>query len=263
VTSSQYSDLGRFRELLSRPHVPLDLGALTLSSHCQDRTFNFDEELTKLDDLAEQVSTRTLEGVVECLFGELGFAGDELDYFAPRNSYIDQVIEYKRGIPISLGVLVIEIARRCSIQVLGVGMPGHFLLREYEDPNNFVNPFEGKMISRYEAQELFVRLHPSAEFKEDYLDQVPNQSILSRMLNNLRMIHLKSRSTKDLIPTLELALCFENPSIAEARQLASALEAVGRTDEAARQMDELAARSNQRGADEIRALATRLWSRLN
>ena len=220
MTSSPYPDLGRFRELLSKPHVPLDLGALTLSSHCQGQTFTFDEELAKLDDLAEQVSTRTLEGVVECLFGDLGFAGDELEYFAPRNSYIDQVILSRRGIPISLGVLVIEI----------VGMPGHFLLRDHEDPNNFVNPFEGKMISRYEAQELFVRLHPSAEFKEEYLDQVTNQSILSRMLNNLRMIHLKSRSTKDLIPVLELALCFGSPSIAEAQQLASALEAVGRTD---------------------------------
>ena len=142
-------------------------------------------------------------------------------------------------------------------------MPGHFLVREYENPNNFANPFTGKMITRNEAQELFVRLHPSAEFKGEYLDEVSNQSILSRMLNNLRMIHLKSRSTKDLIPVLELALCFGSPSIAEAQQLASALEAVGRTDEAARQMEELAERSDQRNTDEIRALATRLWSRLN
>ena len=119
------------------------------------------------------------------------------------------------------------------------------------------------MITRNEAQELFVRLHPSAEFKGEYLDEVSNQSILSRMLNNLRMIHLKSRSTKDLIPVLELALCFGSPSIAEAQQLASALEAVGRTDEAARQMEALAERSDQRNTDEIRALATRLWSRLN
>ncbi len=263
MTSSPHSDLERFRELLSKAQVPLDLAALTLSGHCQGQALNFDEELAKLDHLAEQVSIRTLQGVVECLFGELGFAGDELDYFAPRNSYIDQVIESKRGIPISLGVLVIEVARRCSIRVLGVGMPGHFLVREYEDPNNFVNPFKGTMITRYEAQELFVRLHPSAEFKDEYLAQVTNQAILSRMLNNLRMIHLKGRSTKDLIPALELALCFGSPSVAEARQLASALESVGRTDEAARNMDELAKRSDKREADEIRALATRLWSRLN
>ena len=263
MTSSQYSDLGRFKEILSKAQVPLDLGALTLSRHCQAGNFNFDEELAKMDDLAEQVSTRTLEGVVECLFGDLGFTGDDLDYFAPRNSYIDQVIDNKRGIPISLAVLIIEVARRCSIQVLGVGMPGHFLVREYENPNNFANPFTGKMITRNEAQELFVRLHPSAEFKGEYLDEVSNQSILSRMLNNLRMLHLKSRSTKDLIPVLELALCFGSPSIAEAQQLASALEAVGRTDEAARQMEALAERSDQRNTDEIRALATRLWSRLN
>lgn len=263
MTSSQHSDLDRFRQLLLKAPVPLDLASLALSGHCQGRTLNFDGELAKLDALAEQVSTRTLQGVVECLFDGLGFAGDELDYFAPRNSYIDQVIEHKRGIPISLGVLVIEVAHRCSIQVLGVSMPGHFLVQEYEDPNNFVNPFTGKMITRYEAQELFVRLHPSAEFKDEFLAPVANQAVLSRMLNNLRMIHLKGRSTKDLIPVLELALCFGSPSVAEARQLASALEAVGRTDEAARHMDELATRSDQRAADEIRALATRLWSRLN
>ncbi|MEC7828046.1 MAG: transglutaminase-like domain-containing protein [Actinomycetota bacterium] len=263
MTSSQHSDLDRFRELVTKAQVPLDLAALTLSGHCQGQALNLDEELAKLDDLAKQVSTRTLRGVVECLFDDLGFAGDELDYFAPRNSYIDQVIENKRGIPISLGVLVIEVARRCSVQVLGVGMPGHFLVREFEDPNSFVNPFTGTMISRHEARELFVRLHPSAEFKDEYLAQVTNQAILSRMLNNLRMIHLKGRSTKKLIPTLELALCFGSPSMAEARQLASALEAVGRTDEAARHMDELAKRSDKHEADEMRALATRLWSRLN
>ena len=79
MTSSPHSDLERFRELLSKAQVPLDLAALTLSGHCQGQALNFDEELAKLDHLAEQVSIRTLQGVVECLFGELGFAGDELD----------------------------------------------------------------------------------------------------------------------------------------------------------------------------------------
>lgn len=263
VTSSQHSNLSRFRQLLVNTPVPLDLAALTFSGHCQGRTLDFDGELSKLDNLAEQVSTRTLRGVVECLFDDLGFAGDGVEYFSPENSYLDKVIENKRGIPISLAVLVIEVARRCSVRALGIGMPGHFLVQEYEDPNNFVNPFKGEMMTRDDAQEIFVRLHPSAEFKDDYLAQVTNQAILSRMLNNLRLIHLKDRSTKDLIPTLELGLCFDNPSLAEARQLASALEAVGRTDDAARQMDELAERSDQRETDEIRALGTRLWSRLN
>jgi regulator of sirC expression with transglutaminase-like and TPR domain len=106
-------------------------------------------------------------------------------------------------------------------------------------------------------------MHPSTEFNMEYLAMVSTQAILTRMLNNLRIVRMKSRSAEALIPVLELALCFERPSVAEARQLAAALEALGRTDEAARQMEEIAARSDHAEATEMRALATRLWRQLN
>ena len=263
VTSSPPSNLDRFRSLLSEIPVPLDLAALLLSGHCQGRTLDTDEELAKLDRLAERVDVKTLSGVVECLFGELGFAGDEVQYFSPENSYLDKVIERKRGIPITLALLIMEVARRCSVPVFGVGMPGHFLVGDSQDPDVFIDPFRGKLITQLEAQQMFRRMHPSAEFNTDYLAMVTNQAILTRVLNNLRLIRMKARSPKDLIPILELSLCFEQPSIAEARQLASALEALGRTDEAARRMEEIADRASQGEATELRTLATRLWSQLN
>lgn len=263
VTSSPLSDLDRFRALLSKIPVPLDVSAFLLSGHCQGRTLDVEGELSKLDDLAERVPAKTLSGVVECLFGELGFAGDEVRYLAPENSYLDKVIERKRGIPISLAVLIIEVARRCSVQACGVGMPGHFLVGDPENPETFVDPFRGKVLTRAEAQGLFRRMHPSAEFNMQYLSMVSTQAILTRMLNNLRIIRMKSRSPKALLPILELTLCFGQPSVPEAKQLASTLEALGRTDEAARRMEEIAERSSPGEATELRALATRLWSQLN
>ncbi len=243
--------------------VPLDLTCLLASGHCQGRTLNFDSELSKLDRLAEGVTVKTLSGVVEHIFGEMGFAGDEIHYFDPVNSYLDKVLERRKGIPISLAVVILEVARRCSLQAYGVGMPGHFLVGDAHDSDVFVDPFKGEMIDRSQAQGLFNRMHPSSEFNSDYLSGVTNQAILSRMLNNLRIIRMKARESKDLIPILELILCFEQPSVTEARQLASALESLGRTDEAARQMEALADRSDPGAAIELRGLATRLWSQLN
>lgn len=263
MTSSPLSDLDRFRSSLSEVPVPLDVAALLLSGHCQGRRIDIEGELSKLDRLAKHVTSKTLSGVVEHLFVELGYAGDQDTYLAPENSYLDQVIERKRGIPISLAVLIIEVARRCSVPAFGVGMPGHFLVGDPQDPEVFIDPFRGTVLTQGEAQELFRRMHPSTEFNMEYLAMVSTQAILTRMLNNLRIVRMKSRSAEALIPVLELALCFERPSVAEARQLAAALEALGRTDEAARQMEEIAARSDHAEATEMRALATRLWRQLN
>ena len=83
----------------------------------------------------------------EYLFGELGFRGNEEDYYNPANCCLNRVLETKRGMPITLSIVYIEIARRLAKQVSGVGLPGHFVVR-YDDPaySAIIDPFHGGAI---------------------------------------------------------------------------------------------------------------------
>ena len=263
MTSSQPSYLPRFRELICRENVPLAEAALNMSGHCQQANLSVGIGLERLDSLSREVPEASLDGVVQFLFGELGFAGDDDNYFDSQNSYLDRVLERRLGIPISLAVLTIEIASRCDVLAHGVGMPGHFLILEAERPNRLIDPFRGEFISREEAERLFSYLNPTAEFLPDYLSPVDDVAILNRMLNNLRSIHSDGKSVSNLIPVLELLMCFDQPRLDEVRQLAALLDAQGKPDIAARQLEEVADRNKGEYAQQLHQLVTQLWRRLN
>tara|TARA_Y100001970_G_scaffold179520_1_gene218512 strand:+ start:67962 stop:68753 length:792 start_codon:yes stop_codon:yes gene_type:complete len=263
VTSSSGASLDRFSEALSKVPIPLDEATFALSAYCQGRPLQLDVELRPLDELAARVADPSFVGVATFLFDELGFAGDNLDYFNPRNSYIEQVLETKLGIPISLAVVMMEVSRRCGVETLGIGMPGHFLVGDKEDATRLLDPFRGKIITSQEAENLFAYLNPSVEFRPEFLAETANDAILSRMLNNLRLIHIKRKSTEDLIRILDLMVCWKSPPLGEVKQLAAALDSLGKTDHAARQLDEIAARSRGDLKQQIQALSTQFWRRLN
>jgi regulator of sirC expression with transglutaminase-like and TPR domain len=222
-----------------------------------------ESELSKIDRLAEKISDHTLPGVIQFLFQEQGFGGEKDDYYNPANSYIDQVLQRRRGIPISLAIIIIEVARRCGVPLFGVGMPGHFLVGHREAEGVFVDPFEGKIIDGSAARDLFLVLHPGQEFRTEFLNETAPDVIVLRMLNNLRMIYLRDRGVSELTSVLELLVCLDDCPIDEFHRLASALDALGRTDEAARHLDKAANRYSGTDADQMRARATHLWARLN
>jgi regulator of sirC expression with transglutaminase-like and TPR domain len=222
-----------------------------------------ESELSKIDRLAEKISDHTLPGVIQFLFQEQGFGGEKDDYYNPANSYIDQVLQRRRGIPISLAIIIIEVARRCGVPLFGVGMPGHFLVGHREAEGVFVDPFEGKIIDGSAARDLFLVLHPGQEFRTEFLNETAPDVIVLRMLNNLRMIYLRDRGVSELTSVLELLVCLDDCPIDEFHRLASALDALGRTDEAARHLDKAANRYSGTDADQMRTRATHLWARLN
>ena len=142
-------------------------------------------------------------------------------------------------------------------------MPGHFLVGDKDDATQLLDPFRGKIISSMEAENLFAYLNPSAEFRPEFLEETSNSTILLRMLNNLRLIHNKQKSTEDLIRVLDLMVCWESPPLGEVKQLAAALDSLGKTDQAARRLEEIAARSTGDAKQQIEALSTQFWRRLN
>ncbi len=120
----------QFAELVKGPEseLPLDRAALLIAAHA-DPALDVDAELAGLDAFADACPERTFEGWRRYLFEELGFTGAVEDYYDPANSFLNEVLTRRTGLPISLSVLGIEVGRRLGLELVGVGMPGHFLLQ--------------------------------------------------------------------------------------------------------------------------------------
>ncbi|HEY3485751.1 MAG TPA: transglutaminase family protein [Ilumatobacteraceae bacterium] len=179
----------RFAQLFSTAHVqpPLDEAALGISAVLQP-ALDVASELAEIDAIAGSCPDSTREGVVEHLFGQLGFTGDPRTYGDWHNSCLDHVLASRRGIPITLSVLTVEVARRLGVALCGVGMPAHFVVGDPADPNWFVDAFDhGTVLDRNGCRELLQRVTSGqVTWRESHLDPTPPRAILVRMLNNLR-----------------------------------------------------------------------------
>ena len=167
--------------------VPLDEAALSMSAVLQPG-LDVIGWLATLDDIAACCATPTRDGVVAHVCSEMGFVGDRTTYGDWRNSCLDQVIAQHRGIPITLSVLVIEVARRVGVQLTGVGMPAHFLVGDPADPEWFADPFDGgTRLDRAGCRSLLEQLtHRQVPWHDSHLAPTPNRLVIARMLNNLR-----------------------------------------------------------------------------
>ena len=130
------------------------------------------------------------------LFRELGFQGNETEYDDPRNSCLNEVLDRKRGIPITLSVIYLEVARRLGKPVFGIGLPGHFVVR-YEDAefSTYIDPFHGgKLLTEEDCRALAHQI-TGVEMSRDHsaLAPVSVRYILVRMLNNLRAAYFRAK----------------------------------------------------------------------
>ena len=139
----------------------------------------------KLADDADE-ATR-LQQLISWMFEENGFHGSRSDYYNRANSYLNEVIDDREGIPITLSVLFIEFARRLDLDVVGVGMPGHFIVRyePAEGEPQLLDVFNGaQVIDRNEAA-LIVRSITGMRPLDEHLAATSKQDIITRMLHNL------------------------------------------------------------------------------
>jgi regulator of sirC expression with transglutaminase-like and TPR domain len=239
----------------------LDLAAALVAAHAR-RDLDVQEQLDRLDELAAGVREPTLDGVVEHLFRVEGFQGDADDYGNPRNSLLDSVLDRRRGIPITLSLVFLEVARRVSVPVEGVGMPGHFLVRDRVDRDVFVDPFWRVQLDRDGCEALFRAVHgEKAKFRDEYLDAVGNRAFLSRMLTNLRRSYSAVGDRSGALWSQCLRVLVPGATASDRRELASLLAANGRFDAAAEELDSLA--EDGWGGDSDRHAARYLRARLN
>lgn len=251
-----------FAEWAATEPVPLDRAALAIAAHCRTDPVDEAAALAELDRLGAAVREPIPEAVVDLLFGAEGFGPNRGRFADPANSYLDLVVSRRLGIPITLAVVTIEVARRAGLELHGVGMPGHFLVGT-PDAGMFIDAFEGRLIDRAGAAAIFARFESRQAFDDSFLQPTPPEAILLRMLNNLRTLHLRQPDAPSLLAVLELLTKLPGCPPDEFLRLSQALATLGRPDEGARALEDAADRFGGRDGEHLRHAATRLWAQLN
>jgi regulator of sirC expression with transglutaminase-like and TPR domain len=190
--------------LAEDPAAPLDLAELALELAREEYpTLDVEALLAELAALAHELRPRLrgglaarVEALGRYLFHDLGFHGNERDYYDPRNSYLNDVLDRRTGLPITLSVVAIAVGTRAGLEVAGVGLPGHFIARAAARGEVvYFDPFHaGRILTVADCSTLVEKVVGSPfEATPDALTAVPVGFIVQRMLNNLKGVYLRQR----------------------------------------------------------------------
>ena len=258
----------RFRELVTGPPEALadafDEAVLLIAAHAQP-DLDIPSYRSRLDELAGACATPTLDQVLHRLFVVEGFRGNEQDYYDPRNSYLHEVLDRRLGIPITLGIVMMEVARRLGIPMAGVPMPGHFLVRLLAEPDVLIDAFaSGQVLTQEECAARFHAEHGShVVFDPGFVEPMSPHAVLSRLLANLRHIHAQRQDSQRLEWVLRLRTMLPDATDEERSERAGVLVALAQFDQAAGVLESLAKEAPPGRATDLKARAKRLRARLN
>jgi regulator of sirC expression with transglutaminase-like and TPR domain len=166
-----------------------------------------------------------IDAVNRYLFGEMGFAGNREQFDDPRNSCLNEVMDRKKGIPITIALIYIEVARRAGVRTEGVNFPGHFLVRCLQDRHTdepseglIVDPFHGgAILDENECRKLLQPHMSDAAFEPSLLARATRRQILVRMLLNLKKLYVKMHSYPQARRTTDALLALQPASLADLR----------------------------------------------
>jgi len=186
--------------------------------------------------------------------------GNREDYYDPRNSFLNDVLDRGLGIPITLAIVYMEVARRVGFPLSGVGMPGHFLLKHYghDGRETLIDCFNrGDILSREDCQSRLDEIY-SGEMKlrPEFLHPISRRQILTRMLNNLKTVYLSTRNFRKALLIADLILVIYPRSAEDVKQRALLRYSMGLHGLAAEDLDEyLKVAPNASDVDEIRQMS--------
>lgn len=198
--------------LIAKPEYPtLDVGSY----------------LRRLDHLAEEIrpeinrrmpAAEQVARLNQFLFVECGFAGNHGNYYDPRNSFLNEVLDRRLGIPISLCLIYCEIAGRLGMPVRGIGFPGHFLCKYIGPSEIIIDPFFTTVLN---MQECEARLHetygPGAKLEPKWLEPATRRDILVRVLSNLKQIYVEKNDSERALSCTDRILLLQPDSPRELR----------------------------------------------
>lgn len=225
------ANLERFAELVTRDQFALAEACLLAA---QDEYPDVDVAgcMAQLDAIAATIRGRLpadafpeqkVVAINRHLFGELGFAGNVEAYYDPRNSYLNQVLERRVGIPITLAIVYLEVGRRLALPVRGVGFPGHFLVKVRLKGGELVlDPFGGgepqsERELRTRLEQVLPKHRAAAAALEPYLEPATPREILARVLRNLKAIYLQAGALEAALAVMNRMLLVVPESVEELR----------------------------------------------
>jgi regulator of sirC expression with transglutaminase-like and TPR domain len=224
-----------FIALASHEPMALARGALVIAKE-EYPGLEVDRYLERLADLAREASrwmgtaantVEKVQALSRFLFEQQGFAGNQASYGDPRNSFLNEVLERKLGIPISLSVVYIEVGRRAGLKLEGVSFPGHFLVKATDERGELIiDPFnEGAILDLEQIRALLnqvygqpVELHPAM------LRAASSRQILGRMLRNLKNIYVAASDWLRAVAALDRILILEPRSLEDLLERAKLYE---------------------------------------
>jgi regulator of sirC expression with transglutaminase-like and TPR domain len=243
ATSPQHA-ITRFQQLVAPEypdeHIDL-LRAAFAVAQAEYPQLDAGPHIARVERIARRVKQRlpmnldaraTIEAINQVFFGECGLRGNRDDYFDPRNSYLNQVLDRGLGIPITLAVLYQEVARQVEFPLVGVGMPGHFLLKHFDVNGDelLIDVFDGgKILSQAGCQQRLDDIYGGEVVLErEHLLAVTNRQILMRILNNLRQIYIAGRNLAKAVRITDLVLALHPRSAEDVKQRAVLLYSMNR-----------------------------------
>jgi regulator of sirC expression with transglutaminase-like and TPR domain len=214
------------------------------ASIAQDEFPQFDTHvvLAELDALAHKLRGRIPQDAVPVqrlrwlnrfFFQELGFGGNANDYYATANSYLHAVLETRRGIPVTLALLYIELATQIGLAAYGVSFPGHFLVKlRMPQGEVVIDPFTGQSLSREALEEMLVPYKRGGSGQLDaplafFLQVAPPRDLLARILRNLKEIHRSAGAGGRLLPVTQRLVVLLPEAMTERRDRGLAYAELG------------------------------------
>lgn len=209
----------RFRNLIERPQGELHLaeGALLIAQEAYPHLdINaYLQHLAAISDTIKQrlgieLDPRRIVAAINAyLYDELNFQGNQDNYYDPRNSFLNEVLERRIGIPITLSVIYIEIGRQVGLPIVGVGLPGHFIVQYDARADTFwIDPFYGgAILTQADCAVRIQQIYGSdVAWQEAFLTPVSDHDILRRMLGNLKGIYIRQRDYSLALSVVERLL---------------------------------------------------------
>ncbi len=241
--------LEAFRAEVAKPDAQISLaGAALAVARYRYPDLDPGASLTMLEDFARPLGPRVaaaqtpraaIREVNARLFRELSFQGNIHDYGDPRNSFLNLVLERRLGIPITLAIVYLEVAARAGFPLVPVGFPGHFLVKHVSPSGEILlDPFNrGLEVNDKDLQHLLDGFyHGKVKLERAMLRPATHRETVHRILNNLKIAHIKGREAEPALAVIDRMLVLEPESAVDVRDRGFALHALDRHDEAAAEL---------------------------